>query len=290
MLVLSATNAEPATVEIIADVELDIPAVVVAPVTPSVVLKVPDVNAPVFAVVAPTVPLMLIEAVPVRLVTVPLDGVPSAPPFTTNAPAVPVLTPSAVTTPVPVVVVAGVTPAPPPSTNEPAASAAEDAQVDPLEKYGMPPEVPAIVNAGVVVGFATVIIPPVKPTLVTLPLPLLLNVVQSVELNAPRLEAEAVGTCSVITGVVVPFATVLDRSVPVVPSVSAATLVTVPLPLLLKVVQSVLVKYPLTLVVAAAMLIAGVAPPDDTTGAVPVTLVTVPDPLLLKVVQSVLVR
>ena len=31
-----------------------------------------------------------------------------------------------------------------------------------------------------------------------------------------------------ITGVVVPFATVLDRSVPVVPSVSAATLVTVP--------------------------------------------------------------
>ena len=31
-----------------------------------------------------------------------------------------------------------------------------------------------------------------------------------------------------ITGVVVPVATVLDRSVPVVPSVSAATLVTVP--------------------------------------------------------------
>ena len=31
-----------------------------------------------------------------------------------------------------------------------------------------------------------------------------------------------------ITGVVVPFATVLDRSVPIVPSVSAATLVTVP--------------------------------------------------------------
>jgi hypothetical protein len=35
------------------------------------------VNAPVVAVVAPTVPLMLIEAVPVKLVTVPLAGVPN---------------------------------------------------------------------------------------------------------------------------------------------------------------------------------------------------------------------
>jgi pentose-5-phosphate-3-epimerase len=41
------------------------------------------------------------------------------------------------------------------------------------------------------------------------------------------LAALAVGTCSVITGVVVPFATVLDKSVPVVPKVRAATLVTV---------------------------------------------------------------
>ena len=36
------------------------------------------VNAPVAGVVAPTVPLILILAVPVRLVTTPLDGVPRA--------------------------------------------------------------------------------------------------------------------------------------------------------------------------------------------------------------------
>jgi hypothetical protein len=54
------------------------------------------------------------------------------------------------------------------------------------------------------------------------------------------------------------------------------TEVTVPEPLLLNVFQSVEVKYPLTDVVAAGMLIAGVVPPDETTGAVPVTDVTVP--------------
>ena len=133
------------------------------------------VNAPAAGVVAPTVPLILIDAVPVRLVTVPLDGVPSAPPLTTNAPAVPVFTPSAVTTPVPVVVVAGAAPAPPPSTSEFAARAAEVAQVDALEKYGMPPEVPATVKASVpdvVIGEpATEIKPPVNDcaTLVTVP-------------------------------------------------------------------------------------------------------------------------
>lgn len=96
---------------------------------PDALVEVMEVNAPVFAVVAPTVPLMLIEAVPVRLVTVPDDGVPRAPPLTTNAPAVPVFTPSAVTTPVPVVVVEGETPAPPPTTNEFAAKAPEEASV-----------------------------------------------------------------------------------------------------------------------------------------------------------------
>ena len=59
------------------------------------------VNAPVVGVVAPTVPLILMDAVPVRFVTVPLLGVPNAPPLTTNAPALPVLTANAVATPVP---------------------------------------------------------------------------------------------------------------------------------------------------------------------------------------------
>ena len=55
-----------------------------------------------------------------------------------------------------------------------------------------------------------------------------LNVVQSALDNAPRLVALAVGTFKVITGVVVPFATVELKSVPVVAKVNAATDVTVP--------------------------------------------------------------
>ena len=47
-------------------------------------LNTPVVNAPVLAVVAPTVPLMFMLAVPVKLVTVPLAGVPSAPPSYSN--------------------------------------------------------------------------------------------------------------------------------------------------------------------------------------------------------------
>ncbi len=55
-----------------------------------------------------------------------------------------------------------------------------------------------------------------------------MNVVQSVELKAPRLVADAVGTFSVMTGVVVLLTTVELKSVPEVPIVRAATDVTVP--------------------------------------------------------------
>jgi hypothetical protein len=48
------------------------------PLKPTVELADSVVNAPVVGVVAPTVPLMLIDAVPVKLVTVPDVGVPNA--------------------------------------------------------------------------------------------------------------------------------------------------------------------------------------------------------------------
>ena len=58
-----------------------------------------------------------------------------------------------------------------------------------------------------------------------------LKVVQSPELRAPRFVAEAVGTLSVMTGVLVPVATEELRSDPLVlVSVRAATLVTDPAP------------------------------------------------------------
>jgi hypothetical protein len=57
---------------------------------------------------------------------------------------------------------------------------------------------------------------------------LLLNVVQSADARAPLLADDAVGIFSVITGVVVPVATDDPTSVPDVPSVMAATDVTVP--------------------------------------------------------------
>lgn len=144
-------------------------------VADDVPLIVTVVNTPVLGVVAPTVPLMLIDAVPVKLVTVPPEGVPNAPPLTTKAPAEPVFTPRAVTTPVPVVTVLGVAPAPPPTIKALAVKTALVAHVDVLEKYGMPPLVPATVSANVpdvVIGEpATETMPPVNDcaTEVTVP-------------------------------------------------------------------------------------------------------------------------
>ena len=63
----------------------------------------------------------------------------------------------------------GATPAPPPSTKSPAGSTAELVHVDEDVKYGIPPEVPTTVSAGVVVGVATDTIPPVNETDVTVP-------------------------------------------------------------------------------------------------------------------------
>ena len=66
---------------------------------------------------------------------------------------------------------------------------------------------------------------PVVVSVIVFCLPL--NVVQSADDKAPRLVPDAVGTFNVITGMVVPFATVLDKSIPLVPNVKADMLVTV---------------------------------------------------------------
>ena len=76
---------------------------------------------------------------------------------------------SLLSTVIPVTV--GEDPAPPPFISVLTVHAADDAHVLALPKYGMPPLVPATVNAGVVVGLATDIKPPVKLTDVTVPLP-----------------------------------------------------------------------------------------------------------------------
>ena len=70
------------------------------------VVAVTVVKFPVVGVVAPTVPLMLIDAVPVRFVTVPLLGVPNAPSNVTKAPAVAEVAPAVVVVAPPVAEVA----------------------------------------------------------------------------------------------------------------------------------------------------------------------------------------
>lgn len=104
--------------------------------------------------------------------------------------------PRAVSTPVPVVVVVGAVPEPPPIIMAFAVSKAELAHVEVDEKYGIPPDVPATVNAGVVVGVATDIRPPVKPTDVTVPVPAAVHVIAVVP---PPCE---VNTCPALPAVV----------------------------------------------------------------------------------------
>jgi hypothetical protein len=121
---------------------------------PDALVDVIEVKAPVVGVVAPTVPLMLMLAVPVRLVTVPDNGVPRAPPLTTKAPAVPVLTPSAVTTPLPVVVDVIAVLAPPPKSNALAARVPDCVTKPPVVLTALPTAVTTPVPVVVVAGDA----------------------------------------------------------------------------------------------------------------------------------------
>lgn len=73
----------------------------------------------------------------------------------------------------------------------------------------------------------------VLPVALTKPVPLmaaclLLNLVQSEADKTPLLVTEALGILSIMTGVEVPVTTEEDKSLPVVPSVNAAKLVTAP--------------------------------------------------------------
>jgi hypothetical protein len=122
------------------------------PIKIALAVKVPDcvTNPPVVLTLFPTA---VITPVPVVVEEIPVpDPPPSSRALEVNVavcvtrPLV-VLTwfPTAVRTPVPVVVVAGATPAPPPITIAFAASAADDAIVLVAEKYGTPPEVPAVI-------------------------------------------------------------------------------------------------------------------------------------------------
>ena len=133
---------------------------------PDTVLEADSVvNAPVDAVVAPTVPFQA----PVVIVPTVVRDERDVTALVTRPPAVFTAFAIAVKTPVPVLTVEGATPAPPPTTIAFDVKTPDVAHVDALLKYGIPPDVPATVKAGVVVAVATVMMPPVNPTLVTVP-------------------------------------------------------------------------------------------------------------------------
>jgi hypothetical protein len=131
------------------------------------------------------------------------------------------------------VLVLGAAPAPPPSTTAVDASARDDAHAVPLEKYGIPPEVPATVNAGVVVGVATEIKPPVNATEVTVPVPAGKSAVTSArKVGAPVPPVAgpantefcaALSSVKVSTGVVVGVATDVVKSGLSAPALNVVT-------------------------------------------------------------------
>jgi len=169
------TPAGPTTVPASAAVVVVIAPVNVPPAVgnaPSAVRAAPAVVAPVpplaTAIVVPfqtpdvIVPTVAREDADVRELRV-VTALVARPPDVFTALAI------AVKTPVPVVTVEGATPAPPPTTIAFDVKTPDVAHVDALLKYGIPPDVPATVKAGVVVAVATEMMPPVKPTLVTVP-------------------------------------------------------------------------------------------------------------------------
>jgi hypothetical protein len=117
---------------------------------------------------------------------------------------------------------------------------------------------------------------PVPPTLVTVPPPdavlviVKFGYVPLVDIPAPAVK-DTTWSGAVLVMVNVPLVVIGLPEIEMPVLAVAATLVTVPEPLLLKVFQSVLVRYPLADVVAGGMLITGVVPPVEATGAVAVT-------------------
>jgi hypothetical protein len=227
----------------------------------------------------------VLKGKPVKLVAVPLDGVPRAPPLTKLPLAVPVNA---------AVIV--------PAEKSPEASRAtialavfaDAAVVAELLTFNAVEIVASLVSTIAAAAFISAltiepaVIDVALPTDVIGPVRLAFIVAVPVAFPVPPLATGNAVPEYVIANV--PEVVIGEPEILKMLGTVAATLVTDPLPLLSNVVQSVLVRYPLTDVVAAGIEIAGVVPPELETGAVPVTLVTVPDPLLLNVVQSVLVR
>ena len=103
-----------------------------------------------------------------------------------------------------------------------------------LKTMLLAPEVLAILFSKLPIIIFEVIEPPPSPNLIPLIVRSLLNVLAPAKVcvpvvTTPRAVEDASGIFKVITGVVEVFATVEETSVPEVPNVRAATLVTVPL-------------------------------------------------------------